>query len=265
MSDAPATGVSATGVSATAAPDIRVVITGASGRMGSQAVRAVDAESGMTVVAEVRRGDDLASALRDTRADVLLDLTVPESVMANVRAALQRRVVPIVGTTGLTPADLDEIRGLCDEHQTGALVAPNFAIGALLLMRFAAEAARYLPDVEIIEMHHERKLDAPSGTASRTAELIAAARARAPLPAPPGAFEKMAGARGGRAAGDIPVHSVRLPGYVASEEVVFGGPGQRLTLRHDSVDRASFMPGVLLAIRQARNLSGLVYGLENLL
>jgi 4-hydroxy-tetrahydrodipicolinate reductase len=132
-------------------------------------------------------------------------------------------------------------------------------------MRFAAEAARYLPDVEVIELHHEKKLDAPSGTAVKTAEMIAAARQASPLGTLPGAFETFPGARGGQAAGGVPVHSVRLPGFVASQEVIFGAQGQRLTIRHDSIDRTSFMPGVLLALRKAKSCTGLVYGLENLL
>jgi 4-hydroxy-tetrahydrodipicolinate reductase len=244
----------------------RVLVAGAAGRMGREVVRAVSAEPDMEVVAPLERGDDLADALRAARPDVMVDFTVPESVMGNVRAALRAGVVPLVGTTGIQEADLAELRALCDETGTACLIAPNFAIGAVLLMRFAREAARYMPDVEVIEMHHERKLDAPSGTALRTAEMIAEGRTGAPLPAPSGAFETAPGARGGRApAGDIPVHSVRLPGFVASQEVIFGAPGQRLSLRHDSIDRASFMPGVVLAVRRARDLRGLVYGLENLL
>jgi 4-hydroxy-tetrahydrodipicolinate reductase len=219
----------------------------------------------MEVVAAAGRGDDLSEALTSARPDVMVEFTVPEAAMGNIRAALEAGVTPIVGTTGLGPTELDEIRQLCESHQTAALVAPNFALGAVLLMRFAAEAARYLPDVEIIEMHHERKLDAPSGTAAKTAEMIAAARATTPTGQPEGAFEKFPGVRGGRTEGGIQIHSVRLPGFVASQEVIFGGPGQRLSLRHDSIDRASFMPGVILAIRRMRSLSGLVYGLENLL
>ncbi len=245
---------------------IRVVVAGAGGRMGSETVRAVAAEQDMVVAREAHRVDDLGAVLRESRADVLVDFTVPESVMPNLRTALAAKVVPIVGTTGLSPENLAEIRALCEQNGVGVLIAPNFAIGAVLLMQFAQSAARYMPDVEIIEMHHERKLDAPSGTAVKTAALIAAVRdvslAGGDMP---GAFETVTGSRGGRAEGNIPVHSVRLPGFVASQEVIFGGPGQRLSLRHDSIDRASFMPGVVLAVRKAHTLSGLVYGLENLL
>ncbi|GAB4459496.1 MAG: 4-hydroxy-tetrahydrodipicolinate reductase [Armatimonadaceae bacterium] len=249
---------------ATPAP-IRVAVTGAQGRMGREVVQAVTGADGMEVVAAVGRGDDLSEALRATKPDVLVEFSIPESVMPNVRTALREGVVPLVGTTGIRPADQEELTALCAETGTGCLIAPNFALGAVLLMRFAAEAARYFPDVEIIELHHERKKDAPSGTAARTAEMIAASRNTAPAAAPSDAFEIFPGARGGQAAGDIPVHSVRLPGFVASQEVLFGGPGQRLSLRHDSIDRASFMPGVLLAIRRAGTIKGLVVGLEELL
>ena len=244
---------------------IRVAVAGARGRMGSEVVRAVTGAQDMEVVAQIEEGDDLTGALSGSGAQVVVDFTVPEAAAGNIRAALAAKVIPLVGTTGLSPADLDTIRGLCAEHRTACLIAPNFALGAILMMRFAAEAARYLPDVEILEMHHEKKVDAPSGTAVKTAEMIAQARRAAALAAPAGAFETFPGARGGRAAGDIPVHSLRLPGFVASQEVIFGAPGQRLSLRHDSIDRTSFMPGVLLAIRKASTLDGLVYGLENLL
>jgi 4-hydroxy-tetrahydrodipicolinate reductase len=244
---------------------VRVLVTGAKGRMGQEVVRAVTGAQDMEIVAQADQGDDLRAILRDARPDVMVDFTVPEAVKENIRAALEAKVVPIVGTTGMGPDDVAEVRSLCEQHDTAALIAPNFAIGAVLLMRFAVEAARYLPDVEIIEMHHERKVDAPSGTAAKTAEMIAAAAERPPVGDAAGAFEKYPGARGGKAPGDIRIHSVRLPGFVASQEVIFGGPGQRLSLRHDSIDRASFMPGVLLAIRKAPTLTGLVYGLENLL
>ena len=250
---------------------IRVAVAGAGGRMGREVVRAVGDAADMELVAQIGRGDDLEAVLAAARPDALVDFSVPGAVMANIRAALAARVVPIVGTTGIGPADLDELRGLCKTHATGCLVAPNFAIGAVLLMRFARDAARFLPDVEIIEMHHERKQDAPSGTALKTAEAIAQGREQSPTLAPDGAFEIVAGARGGQAHfegathGPVTIHSVRLPGFVASQEVIFGGPGQRLSLRHDSIDRASFMPGVLLALRGAKTLTGLVYGLENML
>jgi len=248
----------------------RVAVLGARGRMGREAVEAVKSQADLRLVAEINRGDSLADALARCRPVALVDFSIPEAVLGNIEASLGASVVPIVGTTGLSPADVAHVRALCRRHQTGALIAPNFAIGAVLMMRFAQEAARYMPDAEIIEMHHEKKLDAPSGTAAKTAEMIAEGRAGAsPATLPPDAFEKIPGARGGRGAGDVPIHSVRLPGFVASQMVIFGGGGQILTLRHDSLDRKSFMPGVILAVRHAPVLAAnggeLVYGLENLL
>ena len=249
---------------------ITVAVSGAKGRMGREVVAAVGAEADLSLVAEIDLGDSLADVLAQTRPVAVVDFSVPEAVMGNIETALTCGVVPIVGTTGLSPADVEHVRDLCRRHGLGALVAPNFAIGAILMMRFAQEAARYLPDAEIIEMHHEKKLDAPSGTAAKTAEMIAEGRAgTTPTVPPAGAFEKIAGARGGKGVGDVPVHSVRLPGFVASQMVIFGGPGQTLTLRHDSIDRKSFMPGVILAVRHApvlaNNGGDLVYGLEKLL
>ena len=249
---------------------ITVAVSGAKGRMGREVVAAVQAEADLKLIAEVDAGDNLSESLAQDRPDALIDFSIPEAVMGNIETALSHGVVPIVGTTGLSPADIEHIRTLCRKSALGALIAPNFAIGAILLMRFAREAAKYLPDAEIIEMHHEKKLDAPSGTASKTAEMIAEGRdGLLPTALPAGAFEKIPGSRGGKGVGDIPVHSVRLPGFVASEMVIFGGLGQTLTLRHDSIDRKSFMPGVILAVRYAPVLAAnggeLVYGLENLL
>ncbi|MBB6048485.1 4-hydroxy-tetrahydrodipicolinate reductase [Armatimonas rosea] len=243
---------------------IKVAVTGALGRMGSEVVRAVQAAEGMEIVAQIELGDNLADELKYSDAQVMVDFTIPASALANIRTALASKVIPIVGTSGLSPADLDEIRGLCETHQTACLIAPNFAIGALLMMQFAAQAAKYLPDVEIIELHHEKKVDAPSGTAVKTAQMIAAARTGTPIPRPETAFESHAGATGAEVDG-VPVHSVRLPGFVASQEIIFGAQGQRLSLRHDSLDRTSFMPGVVLAIQKSASLKGLTYGLENLL
>ena len=249
---------------------ITVAVSGALGRMGREVVAAVHAESDLMLVAEADKGDSLADILTKLKPMALVDFSVPEAVMGNIEAALLAGVVPIVGTTGLSPADVAHVRALCRQHGCGALIAPNFAIGAVLMMQFARLAAKHMPDAEIIEMHHEKKLDAPSGTAAKTAEMIAEGRAdAAPTLLPADAFEKIAGARGGRGVGDVPIHSVRLPGFVASQVVIFGGLGQTLTLRHDSIDRKSFMPGVILAVRHApvltANGGALVYGLENLL
>jgi len=238
--------------------------------MGQETVAAVQAESDLELVAEINRGDNLADILASKKPNVLVDFSVPDSIVDNIETALINSVVPIIGTTGLSQSDIAIVRELCCQYELGALIAPNFAIGAVLLMRFARDAAKYLPDAEIIEMHHEKKLDAPSGTAAKTAEMIAEGRAEiAPTALPADTFEKLPGARGGKGAGDVPIHSVRLPGFVASQMVIFGGSGQTLTLRHDSIDRKSFMPGILAAIRQAPVLAAnggdLVYGLENLL
>ena len=172
-----------------------------------------------------------------------------------------------MGTTGLNPKDLAELSELSEAAATPVFIAPNFAIGAVLMMQFAAAAAKFMPDVEIIELHHDKKLDSPSGTALLTAQRIGEAREAAgvtPTPIPDGLIEKSPGARGARAenTGDVPVHSVRLQGFVAHQEVIFGGPGQVLTIRHDSIDRKSFMPGVVLAARKVRSLKGVVIGLE---
>jgi 4-hydroxy-tetrahydrodipicolinate reductase len=249
---------------------ISVVVSGAKGRMGREVVAAVNAEEDLELVGEVDHGDSLADVLAQTKAVAVVDFTIPEVAMGNVEAIIKGGAVPIVGTTGFSPADIERVGALCREHNRGALIAPNFAIGAVLMMRFAKEAARFMPDAEIIEMHHGAKLDAPSGTAAKTAEMIAEGRGDAqPAPLPSDAFEKIAGSRGGKAAGDVPVHSVRLSGFVASQMVIFGGLGQTLTLRHDSLDRKSFMPGVVLAVRHAPALASnggkLVYGLENLI
>ncbi|MDI6693025.1 MAG: 4-hydroxy-tetrahydrodipicolinate reductase [Anaerosomatales bacterium] len=253
---------------------IRVVVTGAAGKMGREVVRAVTAEPDMTVVAAVdplhagevvegiRVTGDLRDAIQASSPDVLVDFTRPDAVAANVRTAALAGVDCVVGTTGVP---LETFGSIAAEAPEGVcvFVAPNFAIGAVLMMRFAREAAQYLPHVEIIELHHDRKADAPSGTAIRTAEAIAQARAQ--VPAAPGRETEVAeGARGAVVAG-VSVHSVRLPGLVAHQEVVFGGPGQTLTIRHDSLDRTSFMPGVVLAVRSVRERSGLVVGLEELL
>ncbi|MBC7266332.1 MAG: 4-hydroxy-tetrahydrodipicolinate reductase [Coriobacteriia bacterium] len=253
---------------------IRVVVTGAAGKMGREVVRAVTAEPDMTVVAAVdplhagevvegiRVTGDLRDAIQASSPDVLVDFTRPDAVAANVRTAALAGVDCVVGTTGVP---LETFGSIAAEAPEGVcvFVAPNFAIGAVLMMRFAREAAQYLPHVEIIELHHDRKADAPSGTAIRTAEAIAQARAH--VPAAPGRETEVAeGARGAVVAG-VSVHSVRLPGLVAHQEVIFGGPGQTLTIRHDSLDRTSFMPGVVLAVRSVRERSGLVVGLEELL
>jgi len=259
------------------------MVCGAYGKMGREVLRAihkdeqlsvvgaVDVESDFADVGEligagktgVVVGNDLATVIAETKPQVMVDFTAPDAVMGNIRTAVAAGVCPVVGTTGFTPADIEEVRVLCAKHRVNAFIAPNFSVGAVLMMQLAVDAAKYFPHVEIIELHHDQKLDAPSGTAVRTAELIAARRG-ALKQGHPQEVEKLTGARGGDLAG-IRLHSVRLPGYVAHQEVIFGGLGQTLTIRHDSISRESFMPGVLLACKKVLTVDGLVYGLENIL
>jgi 4-hydroxy-tetrahydrodipicolinate reductase len=207
-------------------------------------------------------------ALKSSGAQAVVDFTTPDSILANILTSLDCGVVPIVGTTGLSESGMAQIKTKCLEKGIGILLAPNFAIGAILMMKFAAEAAKYLPDAEIVEMHHEKKLDSPSGTAVLTAKRIAEGRAGStPTPLPSSAHG-LPGARGATVAGDIPIHSIRLQGFVASQFVTFGGLGQTLTIRHDTLDRSSFMPGVLLALRnldKIKDAKDVIYGLENLM
>lgn len=217
---------------------IKVVVNGAKGKMGQEVVRAIQKESDLKLVGQTDLGDDLAKTIKETGAEVVVDFTHPKSVMENIRIILKNGAHGVIGTTGITKENLEEIKKLCQENRVNCLVAPNFAIGAVLMMQFAKEAIKHLPHAEIIEMHHETKADKPSGTALKTQELMGK---------------------------EVPIHSVRLPGLVAHQEVIFGGLGQTLTIRHDSISRESFMPGVILAIRKIKELKGLVYGLENIL
>lgn len=242
---------------------ISVIVSGARGRMGREVVAAVTAETDLVLAAECDLGDDLPGAIHRTGAQVVVDFTQPESAASNTEAILRAGARPVVGTTGFRKEDIERLTKLAETLHLGGLIAPNFAIGAILLMKFAAEAARYFPAVEVIELHHDQKLDAPSGTAVKTIELIRKAQSKE-FRAHPQEKETVQGSRGGRYLG-VPVHSVRLPGYVASEEVLFGGPGQVLSLRHDSLSRTSFMPGVILAVRKVVSLKTLHYGLETIL
>ena len=206
---------------------------------------------------------DLKAALARLKPEVMVDFTRPDVVFENVKTALAAKVSPVVGTTGLSEEQKQEIARLADENATPAFIAPNFAIGAVLLMVLSRQAAKYMPDVEIIELHHDKKLDAPSGTAVQTAQMIAEVRAKHEQ-GNPAEKEKLAGARGANYEG-MHIHSVRLPGYVAHQEVIFGGLDQTLTIRHDSMNRESFMPGVVLAAKKVRGLKGLTVGLDKLL
>jgi len=243
---------------------IRVGVLGARGRMGAEVGRAVTAAEDMTVASEVDDGDPL-DALES--CDVVVDFTHPGVVMPNLQWCIAHGVDVVVGTSGFDDERLAQVQQwLGEDPKARVLIAPNFSVGAVLMMRFAAQAARFFESAEIIELHHEKKVDAPSGTALRTAQLISDARAAAGLPKPPDATrDELPGARGTTIA-DVHVHSVRLAGLIAHQEVLLGGHGETLTIRHDSLDRASFMPGVLLAVRQLKELPpGLTVGLENLL
>ncbi len=243
---------------------IRVGVLGARGRMGREVIRVVTAAPGLEVVAEVDQGDALDAL---AAADVVVDFTHPGVVMENLRWCVQHGLDAVVGTSGFGEERLDELQGWLAEYPAvRVLVVPNFSFGAILMMRFAEQAARFFDSAEVIELHHAAKADAPSGTALRTASVISTARAAAGLGAPPDSTASaLPGARGATV-DDVHIHSVRVPGLVAHQEVLFGGNGETLTIRHDSLDRASFMPGVLLAVRQIASLpAGLTVGLEGLL
>ncbi len=255
---------------------IRIIVAGASGKMGQEVVRLIDRTSNFTLVGAVSRtnaGQELANgakyyaslkeAIESQNADVLVDFTSPEMVYEHLRLAVKYRIRPVVGTTGLSEEELSQLTAEYRQAELGGIIAPNFAIGAILMMRFAAQSAKYLPHVEIIESHHDRKLDAPSGTSLKTAELIAESR-RQVKQGHPKEVEMWEGARGAEYHG-FRIHSVRLPGLIAHQEVLFGGTGQLLTIRHDSLNRESFMPGVQIAIEKVLTLQELVYGLENVL
>jgi 4-hydroxy-tetrahydrodipicolinate reductase len=243
----------------------KIGVVGAYGRMGTEICAAVEAAEDLELVARIGRKDSL-SKLTDAGAEVVVDVTHPDAVMENVEFAIARGMHVVVGTSGFTAQRLDTVRAwLASAPEVGVLVAPNFSLGAVLMMRFAEEAARFFESAEILELHHPDKADAPSGTAVKTAERIAAARAAAGLGAIPDATTRAApGARGTTVEG-IHVHSVRLRGLVAHQEVLLGAVGETLTIRHDSVHRSSFMPGVLLAVRSVPTMPGLTVGLDSLI
>ena len=242
---------------------IKVGVLGARGRMGAEVVAAVEAAADCQLVAALDLGDSL-DQLISSGAQVVVDFTTPDSVMANLEFLITHKIHAVIGTTGFDEARLAKLKSLSSAHpEVGILIAPNFAIGAVLMMEFATKAAKYFESAEIIELHHPNKVDAPSGTASRTAELIAAARKEAKLPAMPDATSTSLDGARGALVGDVPVHSVRLRGLVAHQEVLFGGLGETLSIRHDSLDRAGFMPGVLLGIRSVISRPGVTFGLEH--
>lgn len=262
---------------------VKIVIAGPRGRMGKEAVLMVNETKHFELVAVIDRKNnggnlsevdgfsgisapiysDIKECLQSVQADVLVDLTTPEVGMHHTVTALQHGVRPVVGTTGFSQDDLAELEALCNKTGLGCIIAPNFAIGAILMMKFSQMAAKYLQDVEIIELHHDQKLDAPSGTAVKTAEMIREVR-ESKQQGHPNEKETIAGARGANVDG-MHIHSVRLPGLIAHQQVIFGADGQSLTIRHDSYNRASFMSGVKVAVENVMTLDVLVYGLENIL
>jgi 4-hydroxy-tetrahydrodipicolinate reductase len=244
---------------------IKVAVLGAKGRMGSESVKAISAADDLELVASLDLGDSL-DLLKSSGAEVVLDFTHPDSVMKNLEFAISNGIHVVVGTTGIDSQRMDVIKSLLAKNpKVGAIIAPNFGLGAVLMMQFAAKAATYFESVEIIELHHPDKADAPSGTATRTAELISEARARAKKSAIADKTSSgLAGARGAKV-GDVAIHSIRLRGLVAHQEVLLGDQGETLSIRHDSIGRSGFMPGVLLAIRSVKTRAGLTFGLENVM
>ena len=240
----------------------KVGVIGASGKMGVEVCRAVEADDDLELVARIGRADPLET-LVGSGAEVAVEFSTPDTVKDNAAFCLRSGINTVIGTTGLTSSDLDELRALAKEHGAKCFVAPNFAVGAVLMMLFAAQASPYFDSVEIVERHEREKLDAPSGTSLRTADLINAARSE-PWDAPTSGRETVPGARGGDVDG-VRIHSLRTSGSVAHQEVILGTLGQTLTIKHDSVDRSSFMPGVLLAIKRVGALEDLTVGLERLL
>jgi 4-hydroxy-tetrahydrodipicolinate reductase len=241
---------------------MKVAVLGAKGRMGTEAVTAISGASDLQLVAQLDLGDSL-DQLVTSGAQVVVDFTHPDAVMKNLEFAITNGISVVVGTTGFDDAKLTKLKGLLAANpKVGALIAPNFALGAVLMMQFSEVAAKYFESVEIIELHHANKVDAPSGTAVRTAQMITGARKQNNKAKMPDATkDAIPGARGATV-GDVPIHSVRSHGYVAHQEVIFGDPGETLSIRHDSINRAGFMPGVLLGVRQVVKHPGLTVGLE---
>ena len=242
---------------------MKVAVLGAKGRMGAETVAAIESASDLTLSSALDLGDSLDQLIK-TGTEVVIDFTHPESVMKNLEFAINNGIHVVVGTTGFDDKKLSELKNLLSKNpKVGALIAPNFGLGAVLMMQFSQKAAQYFESVEIIELHHANKVDAPSGTAIRTAELITDARKQSKKGAMPDASKTIfPGARGAKV-GDVPIHSVRSHGYVAHQEVIFGDAGETLSIRHDSINRAGFMPGVLIGVRNVAKHPGLTVGLEN--
>lgn len=224
---------------------IKILVSGAAGRMGQEACKAIAKEKDLSLVGRCEHHDNLGEKIKTTGAQIVVDFTTPTAVFENTSTIIKAGAHPVIGTTGLSSEQIKILSDECSQLKRGAIIAPNFSIGVLLMMKYAQDAARYFPDVEIIEMHHNQKKDAPSGTAIKLAQMLAETRS--------GTVDA------------VPIHSVRLPGLVAHEMIIFGAAGGTLTLRHDCIDRVSFMPGLLLACRKVMGLEGLLYGLESLI
>ncbi|EKD76777.1 MAG: dihydrodipicolinate reductase [uncultured bacterium] len=237
---------------------IRVLINGAAGKMGRTTVDAIAREKELRLVATASRSDDLSKIIHASKADVVIDFTVPQCVFENTKKIIAANARPVIGTSGLTQEHIAQLSQLCQEKKMGGIVAPNFSIGAILMMRFAKEAAQYFNDAEIVEWHHAQKIDAPSATAKKTAELISENKKIKNT-----ASRVTASARGEMHC-DIPIHSIRMPGVFANQSVIFGNSGETLTVHHQASDRAAMMPGVFLCCRKVMTLDRMVYGMETL-
>lgn len=241
---------------------ISVVINGANGKMGAMACATLENHPKFDLVAKLTRADDLAKSLQELKPKIVVDLTTAESVYANTLTIMQHDAHPVIGTSGLVDKQVHELTILAENKQLGGIIVPNFSIGAVLMMQFAKAAAKFMPEVEIIEAHHQQKLDAPSGTALKTAEMIAAARTTSKNQLE--TRDVVANARGAEYQ-ETNIHSIRLPGFLASQQVIFGNTGETLTISHNSIDRSAFMPGLILACQAVTQQSTLIYGLDNLI
>lgn len=242
---------------------IRILVNGANGKMGVMTVKTLEQHPDFTIVGTTSRNDDLAQAIKETHAKIVIDLTHADAVFKNTEIIIHADAHPIIGTSGLIKEQINQLQKQCREKKLGGIIAPNFSLGAVLMMKYSQHIAKYFPDVEIIEMHHDKKIDSPSGSALRTAEMIAKER----TPPPPKKIQPLETIRGARGAiyQDIPIHAIRLPGLLAHQEVIFGRAGETLTIRHDTTDRECYMSGIIVSCQKVTALKELVYGLENLL
>lgn len=242
---------------------IRIIVNGAQGKMGQLTVKTLATDPDFTLVSCTHKEHNLALEIKHHQADVVIDFTNAHCIHDNLSAIINAGAHPVIGTSGLAEDDIRVFQKQCKERRLGGIIAPNFSISAILMMKYAQEIARYFPNIEIIEMHHAGKLDSPSGTAMRTAELLAKARMSIP-DATQNTRETVAGARGAQYQ-NIPIHAIRLPGILASQQIIFGGMGETLTIRDDVISRDCYMPGIILACKKVMDLHELVYGLEHLL